>query len=287
MNKFKAKVKTQVKKISQDVSRKKMTSFSRIFRSKSKSFYGVGTLIFLGYREVITIIESTSDFQLSTDNIVGGIISHFIGFSIESITNMVYAAIWPVTLLKMHNKYMALALLALIAIIYLIIKYGLNNGFMAKIHRVPQHTINQINQNCLDCFQLISENNSKVSFSEKLRNTQHNLTDINNYIELAETHQLDHWRSHPDSCLSLILLLSQFSATASNTQDYQEKIVREAIKHKLDEELNPIERCFLYWPLKQSTTNKDVTWVNKKYKNIEKKNKASAEIPYFFELFNI
>ena len=149
MNKFKAKVKTQVKKISQDVSRKKMTSFSRIFRSKSKSFYGVGTLIFLGYREVITIIESTSDFQLSTDNIVGGIISHFIGFSIESITNMVYAAIWPVTLLKMHNKYMALALLALIAIIYLIIKYGLNNGFMAKIHRVPQHTINQINQNYL------------------------------------------------------------------------------------------------------------------------------------------
>lgn len=281
------RVKNKVKQIGQDVKRKKISRFSQLIRSKSKSFYGVGTLVFLLYREIQTLIDSTISFEVTTDNIIGGIISHFIGFSVESITNVVYAAIWPATLFGMKNHWLAITLLGIIAIVYAFLRYGLEAGYLEKWHKIPSDAVASINQICINAFSEIKETNNPEDFDNKLKTAYDENIDIEEYLQQAQSHQLDNWRTHPDSCLALILLLSQYSQQPESSLEYQKKIVREAIKHELDQELKPLQQCFLYFPLLVSTDKSARKEAAQRFKKLSKNKTTQNLAESFTRLFNI
>jgi uncharacterized protein (DUF924 family) len=70
---------------------------------------------------------------------------------------------------------------------------------------------------------------------------------------------LDHWHHQPQACLALILLLDQFPRNlfrgqpqAFATDDQALELAQCAIAHHYDQQLQPVERIFLYLPLEHS-----------------------------------
>ena len=78
-------------------------------------------------------------------------------------------------------------------------------------------------------------------------------------FEQATTGQLDAWKTEPESCLALILLLDQFprnlfrgDARAFATDTQAVAVAQGAIASQLDQSLQRIQRWFVYLPLEHS-----------------------------------
>lgn len=77
-------------------------------------------------------------------------------------------------------------------------------------------------------------------------------------LEKASAGAYDHWRKTPRECLALILILDQFTR---NLHDGPEAFAQdslalalalEAVAKHYDEELYPLQRCFIYLPFEHS-----------------------------------
>jgi uncharacterized protein (DUF924 family) len=78
-------------------------------------------------------------------------------------------------------------------------------------------------------------------------------------VEEASNGGFDHWGKTAQGALALVILLDQFrrniyreSAEAFSHDSHARRIAETAIEKGLDQELNPIERCFLYLPLEHA-----------------------------------
>lgn len=76
---------------------------------------------------------------------------------------------------------------------------------------------------------------------------------------LAARGQLEHWLNQPQSCLAYIILLDQFSRNiyretplAFAQDELAKKATYRGREHKLDKDLNLIQRQFFYMPLEHS-----------------------------------
>jgi uncharacterized protein (DUF924 family) len=82
--------------------------------------------------------------------------------------------------------------------------------------------------------------------------------------ELASSGQLNHWQNSPRSCLALILLLDQLPRNlfrgqpqAFATDNQALKIASYAINNNFDQQLDYIERWFIYLPFEHSENLED------------------------------
>nr|WP_199307795.1 MULTISPECIES: DUF924 family protein [unclassified Leptolyngbya] len=76
--------------------------------------------------------------------------------------------------------------------------------------------------------------------------------------------ELDGWQAQPESCLALILLLDQFPRNlfrqkpqAFATDEQALRVAKWAIAHGFDQQLNPLQRLFIYLPLEHSEVLED------------------------------
>jgi uncharacterized protein (DUF924 family) len=77
--------------------------------------------------------------------------------------------------------------------------------------------------------------------------------------ELAATGHLDTWQESPQSCLALIILLDQFprnmfrgTPQAFATDARGLALAQNAIEHKFDQKLLPVQKWFIYLPFEHS-----------------------------------
>jgi uncharacterized protein (DUF924 family) len=77
--------------------------------------------------------------------------------------------------------------------------------------------------------------------------------------ELAATGHLDTWQESPRSCLALIILLDQFprnmfrgTPQAFATDARALAVAQNAIEHKFDQNLLPVQKWFIYLPFEHS-----------------------------------
>ncbi|WP_425410971.1 DUF924 family protein [Hyphococcus sp.] len=77
--------------------------------------------------------------------------------------------------------------------------------------------------------------------------------------DAAKAGKLDAWRTHPQHCLALIILLDQFSRNIYRddprafAQDEQAlDVAREALRRRFDQLYGPKERAFFYMPFMHS-----------------------------------
>lgn len=77
--------------------------------------------------------------------------------------------------------------------------------------------------------------------------------------ELAATGHLDTWQESPRSCLALIILLDQFprnmfrgTPQSFATDARALAVAQNAIEHKFDQKLLPVQKWFIYLPFEHS-----------------------------------
>lgn len=95
--------------------------------------------------------------------------------------------------------------------------------------------------------------NKKPWFDEEIR------TRFTSDYQLAAAGQLDDWKSSPDKCLALILLLDQFprhifrgTSQAFATDLQALAYAQHAIVNSYDRQMLPVQRCFVYRPFEHS-----------------------------------
>ncbi len=106
-----------------------------------------------------------------------------------------------------------------------------------------------------------------------------------NYHKKAHLNKLSHWRSSPKGRLAEILILDQFSRNifrnspkAFENDSLAFMLSREAINFKIDEQLNNVEKIFLYMPFMHSESIEFQTKSLNLFKKLGlKKNIESAE----------
>ncbi len=91
-------------------------------------------------------------------------------------------------------------------------------------------------------------------------------------ISAAERGELDDWRSEPDPCVALVIVLDQFRRNvfrndprAFALDPTARVVVREGLDRDLDESLSLIQRCFFYMPLMHSESLDDHELATAKY----------------------
>jgi len=81
-------------------------------------FYGVMAIATFARLEVRDIASDIVDFELSTGQLVQSLVQGLIGFSIDSVMNVVWAALWPVKLLEGSGWFGMLVATALAWLVY-------------------------------------------------------------------------------------------------------------------------------------------------------------------------
>lgn len=99
----------------------------------------------------------------------------------------------------------------------------------------------------------------QVWFTKKPEFDQEIQTRFRQDYELAAAGQLDYWKSLPQSCLALIILLDQFprnifrgTAQAFATDPQALAAAKYAVVNNFDKELLPVQRWFVYLPFEHS-----------------------------------
>ena len=100
---------------------------------------------------------------------------------------------------------------------------------------------------------------TKTWFANNSEFDQQIITQFADDYERAATGDLDGWMDSPHGCLSLVLLLDQFSRNMFRndpktwaTDEKARAIAAHAIAQGLDQQLHPCERRFLYMPFMHS-----------------------------------
>ncbi|HFB67218.1 MAG TPA: DUF924 family protein [Aeromonadales bacterium] len=258
------KIHHSAKEYHQSFKRKMLTKLNLLFQSRGGSFYGIGYIFTLLFLEVKTFVEEFAEFEFTVAGIVSQIIQHIIHLSIESVLNIVYAAIWPLMIFKHFSKPYNFIILIAIFITYLILRKILKNRSFKDYLNIPEKTVQQI-------------------IEPVIEQTNHQPDELDTLLEQAEQQQLDHWRSHPESCLALLLLLSFFSKNKSLNQNYCEKIIQEAHQADMYKHLSFKQQCFFYLPLKLSQKPALMKRAKKIYNKL---NKKSGDDKLWFQAFS-
>lgn len=104
----------------------------------------------------------------------------------------------------------------------------------------------------------------KIWFGKSIEVDEYIRTAFYTLYAQASLGELDGWRSQPEPCLALILLLDQFPRNlfrddprAFGTDGQALAVAKQAIAHGFDQQLNPLQRLFIYLPLEHSEVLED------------------------------
>lgn len=114
------------------------------------------------------------------------------------------------------------------------------------------------------------------------------------HYQQAATGQLDDWKTSPQGCLSLIILLDQFPrnmfrgqpksfATDSQALTYSQY----AVTQGFDQELLPLQRWFIYMPFEHSENIEDQHQSIELFKKLSDQANLSEPLDYAYRHFKV
>ncbi len=280
---FKSSNKDKINKLKQhshqwqaSYKRRVMTRLHQLWRSKSGSFYGIGYLVTFIILEVNSFIEEIIEFDFSLSGIVMQLLIQFLSFGLQTIINSLMAFVWPFLIFELLPEYAAIAVLVLSFIALNLIRKRWDLDELAHIKSIDRDRVKQV----LD-FYLFEETESGESKALQLLkgikmtgSDSHVPSEIKQLAQSAQNKELEAWRQQPRSCLALVLLLNQQTSTEvehKKDNSYICSILDEAIKGKLDKELEPLQRCLFYFPYLHSENKKNQQKAYKNYDRLKKK----------------